>query len=102
MVIDLKIVKDILEQEVIEPMDHRFLNYEVKPFDSVVPTTANVAQEIWRRLESRFAAPSYALANVRLYETQDCYVDISKGGMAGWISPGVIVLQPLTACTPMR
>ena len=82
MVIDLKIVKDILEQEVIEPMDHRFLNYEVKPFDSVVPTTANVAQEIWRRLESRFAAPSYALANIRLYETQDCYVDISKGGMA--------------------
>jgi 6-pyruvoyltetrahydropterin/6-carboxytetrahydropterin synthase len=77
MVMDLKRVKEILEEEVVEPMDHRFLNYEVPPFDQIVPTTANVAREIWRRLESRFDGPDFRLARVRLYETPDLYIDIS-------------------------
>ena len=51
MIVDLKKLKDVLESEIVAPMDHRFLNYEVPPFDKVVPTTANVAREIWRRLE---------------------------------------------------
>ena len=50
MVFDLRELKEILNREVIEPMDHRFLNREVPPFDRVVPTTENVAIEIWRRL----------------------------------------------------
>ncbi|HEY7212208.1 MAG TPA: 6-carboxytetrahydropterin synthase [Bryobacteraceae bacterium] len=76
MVMDLKRVKDILEEEVVEPMDHRFLNREVPPFDRIVPTTANVAREIWRRLESRFDSPGFRLARLRLYETRDCFVEI--------------------------
>jgi 6-pyruvoyltetrahydropterin/6-carboxytetrahydropterin synthase len=33
MVFDLKRLKDVLQREVVEPMDHRFLNREVPPFD---------------------------------------------------------------------
>src|ERR1051325_9146453 len=46
MVLDLKELKDILNQEIVEPYDHRFLNYEVPPFDRVVPTTENLARDI--------------------------------------------------------
>src|ERR1700761_6008910 len=46
MVIDLKTLKDIMEEQIVAPMDHRFLNAEVKPFDKVVPTTVNLAHEI--------------------------------------------------------
>ncbi len=60
MVVDLKDVKDILNREVVDPMDHRHLNYEVPPFDKVVPTTENLAVEIWRRLEPQFARHSGA------------------------------------------
>jgi 6-pyruvoyltetrahydropterin/6-carboxytetrahydropterin synthase len=74
MVFDLKELKDVLNREVVEPMDHRFLNYEVKPFDRVVPTAENVAIEIWRRLQPRFNR-SVALKNVRLFETEDVFVD---------------------------
>src|ERR1700684_3179308 len=42
MVFDLRALKEILNEEVVEPMDHRFLNKEVAPFDHVVPTTENV------------------------------------------------------------
>ena len=78
MIVDLKKVKDILEDEVVGPMDHRFLNYEVPPFDKVVPTTANLAREIWRRLERKLSSASFSLARVRLYESADLYVDIVR------------------------
>ncbi len=75
MVFDLKKLKELIQRSVIDPMDHRFLNYEVPPFDKVVPTTENVAAEIWRRLEPHFEVGRARLNNVRLYETEDLYVD---------------------------
>jgi 6-pyruvoyltetrahydropterin/6-carboxytetrahydropterin synthase len=74
MVYDLKELKDVLNREVVGPMDHRFLNYEVPPFDRVIPTVENVALEIWRRLKPHFSG-GVRLANVRLYETEDLFVD---------------------------
>jgi 6-pyruvoyltetrahydropterin/6-carboxytetrahydropterin synthase len=78
MVIDLKELKDILENEVIGPMDHRFLNHEVAPFDKVVPTVANIASEIWRRIEHALKDRRFNLARVRLFETPDLYVDVLR------------------------
>ena len=75
MVFDMRELKQVLNEEVIEPMDHRFLNREVNPFDRVVPTTENVAIEIWRRIQPRLERPNARLKNVRLYETHDLYVD---------------------------
>jgi 6-pyruvoyltetrahydropterin/6-carboxytetrahydropterin synthase len=75
MVYDLKRLKEILNAEVVEPMDHRFLNHEVRPFDRVIPTTENLAREIWRRLDARFAAGPARLHAVRVYETEDLYAD---------------------------
>jgi 6-pyruvoyltetrahydropterin/6-carboxytetrahydropterin synthase len=78
MVVDLKRVKTLLEEEVIHPMDHRFLNYEVAPFDRIIPTAPNIAQEIWRRLEARLTGLDYSLSSVRLFETADLYVDVTR------------------------
>src|SRR5438067_8800529 len=69
MVFDLRELKEIINAEVVDPMDHRFLNHEVPPFDRVVPTTENIAIEIWGRLKRRLNAPSARLKNVRLFET---------------------------------
>ncbi len=75
MVFDLKRLKDVLQSEVLDPMDHRFLNCEVPPFDRIVPTTENLAIEIWRRLEQRLGGDGARLHAVRLYETEDLYVE---------------------------
>jgi 6-pyruvoyltetrahydropterin/6-carboxytetrahydropterin synthase len=75
MVFDLRRLKEIIHSEVVDPMDHRFLNHEIPPFDRVVPTTENIAVEIWRRLAAKIATPQARLKNVRLYETADLYVD---------------------------
>jgi 6-pyruvoyltetrahydropterin/6-carboxytetrahydropterin synthase len=79
MVFDLRELKEILTREVIEPMDHRFLNCEVPPFDRVVPTTENIAVEIWNRLAPSIGRENVRLKNVRLYETADLYVDYGGG-----------------------
>ena len=75
MIFDLKRLKDIIQKNIVKPMDHRFLNYEVPPFDRIVPTAENVAAEIWNRLAPNFNGGRVRLHNIRLYETEDLYVD---------------------------
>ena len=83
MIVDLKELKEIIEDEVAGPMDHRFLNREIEPFDKVIPTTANLAKEIWRRLDASLLKRlgKASLARIRLFETQDLYVDIVRADM---------------------
>jgi 6-pyruvoyltetrahydropterin/6-carboxytetrahydropterin synthase len=75
MVLDLKELKDILTREIVQPYDHRFLNFEVPPFDHEIPTTENIARDIWRRLDPQLTGEGHKLYSVRVYETADLYVD---------------------------
>jgi 6-pyruvoyltetrahydropterin/6-carboxytetrahydropterin synthase len=77
MIVDLKDVKTILNREVVDQMDHRYLNAEVLPFDTIVPTAENIAREIWRRLHPHFNSDDVQLRQVRLYETESLYVEYS-------------------------
>ena len=73
MVLDLKDLKKILEQEVLQVMDHRFLNKEVPEFRDRIPTTENLAIVIWERLQPKMKVAQ--LHRVRVYETPDLFVD---------------------------
>jgi 6-pyruvoyltetrahydropterin/6-carboxytetrahydropterin synthase len=77
MVFDLKRLKEVINERVVEPMDHRFLNSEVPPFDSVIPTPENIVREIWDRLEPKLRFPNARLHTVKLYETDDLFVEYS-------------------------
>ena len=72
-VVDLKELKEIMNREVIDAMDHRFLNKEVADFKDQIPTTENLAISIWRRLEPKLNLAE--LHRVRVYETPDLFVD---------------------------
>ena len=72
-VVDLKQLRDILDQEVVQVYDHRHLNLEVPEFAQLVPTTENIAVSIWRRLEGKI--PNARLHRVRVYETPDLFAD---------------------------
>jgi 6-pyruvoyltetrahydropterin/6-carboxytetrahydropterin synthase len=78
MIIDLKVLKDIINDLVVEPMDHRHLNHEVPPFDKLVPTLENLTREIWVRLAPNLRFSNARLHNIRLYETADLYADYSE------------------------
>ncbi len=72
-VVDLKQLKDILNDEVVEAMDHRHLNKEVPEFATRIPTTENLAIAIWERLAPRLKVAR--LHRVRVYEMPDLFVD---------------------------
>lgn len=73
MVMDLNQLKQILDRQVMERMDHRFLNYEVPELSGQIPTCENVAALIWRLLEPEIRPGR--LHRVRLWESRDLYVD---------------------------
>lgn len=75
MIVDLKDVKEVLHREVVDVMDHRYLNAEVPPFDKIVPTAENIARNIWERLYPHFNTAQVKLHQVRLYETENLFVD---------------------------
>lgn len=72
-VVDLKELKDVMHREVIDAMDHRFLNKEIAEFLDRIPTTENIAISIWNRLEPKLHVAQ--MHRVRLYETPDLFVD---------------------------
>jgi 6-pyruvoyltetrahydropterin/6-carboxytetrahydropterin synthase len=75
-VVDLKWLKDVIEQEVLAAYDHRHLNIEVPEFAGKVPTTENIAIEVWRRLElSVTGAGGASLSRVRVYETPEIFAE---------------------------
>jgi 6-pyruvoyltetrahydropterin/6-carboxytetrahydropterin synthase len=72
-VVDLKQLKDLMHSEVLDALDHRFLNKEIPEFFTLTPTTENIAIVCWQRLASRFTAAK--LHRVRVYETPDLFAD---------------------------
>ena len=72
-VVDLKQLKDTMNREVLDAMDHRFLNKEVPEFAQAIPTTENIAIAVWRRLAPKLKAAQ--LHRVRVYENPDLFVD---------------------------
>jgi len=66
MIANLGELDPFVEREIIEPFDHKYLNEEVAEFRNRVPTTENLAREIFRRLSVFRAAK---LERVRIEET---------------------------------
>ena len=74
-VIDLKILKDLISQEIETPFDHKNLNIEVPEFQQLNPTAENISVIIYNKLR-----PHIALSKdlkVTLYETPRNFVTYS-------------------------
>ncbi|MGA0965866.1 MAG: 6-pyruvoyl trahydropterin synthase family protein [Flavobacteriaceae bacterium] len=74
-VIDMKILKDLIQQEVEEAFDHKNLNEEVEDFFSLIPTAENIAVVIYKKLRPHLAAEQDL--SITLYETPRNYVTFS-------------------------
>jgi 6-pyruvoyltetrahydropterin/6-carboxytetrahydropterin synthase len=85
MVLNLADLKEILEREVMQRMDHRHLNYEVPELAGQIPTCENVARVIWQLLEPKITEGK--LHRVRLYEASDLFADCYRNGSNGAAKP---------------
>lgn len=74
MILDLKRLREILEDKVISVYDHRLLNREVEPFLHTVPTVENIAIDIWNRVAPCIVGRA-TLHSVRVHETSELSVE---------------------------
>jgi len=67
-VIDMKILKDIIDQKVVEKMDHKNLNLDVPEFKNLIPTTENIVIVCYNLIKE--ALPENLELHIQLYETE--------------------------------
>ncbi|WP_330441921.1 6-pyruvoyl trahydropterin synthase family protein [Flavobacterium sp. C4GT6] len=71
-VIDMKVLKDIINDEVEQPFDHKNLNVDVPEFRDLNPTAENIVVVIWNKIRKRIDAAMDI--EVILYETPRNFV----------------------------
>jgi len=67
-VIDLKLLKDIIESQVEDKFDHKNLNEDTEEFKNLIPTAENISVVIWKLIKAKLN-PEFDL-KIRLYETE--------------------------------
>ena len=72
-VIDLKKLKEILRQEIIQKVDHKHLNYDVDFLRDIIPTSENIVKVFWKLLESKVGRGR--LYSIRMHETENNMVE---------------------------
>lgn len=76
-VIDMKVLSDLIKEEVIEPFDHKNLNLDTEEFSQLNPSAENIAIVIYEKLRKKLNT-SLSL-KIRLYETERNFVEYPAG-----------------------
>ncbi|MDP2039310.1 MAG: 6-carboxytetrahydropterin synthase [Ignavibacteria bacterium] len=71
--IDLKLLKQIIIESIINKVDHKNLNLDVEFLAGKIPTAENIAIAIWDELENKI--PSGKLYSIKLLETENNYIE---------------------------
>ncbi|SDX85492.1 6-pyruvoyltetrahydropterin/6-carboxytetrahydropterin synthase [Lutibacter oricola] len=71
-VMDMKVLKKLIEKEIEEKFDHKNLNEEVEEFKDLNPTAENISVVIWNKLRSKIA--DNLELSITLYETPRNFV----------------------------
>ncbi|HLV40447.1 6-pyruvoyl trahydropterin synthase family protein [Xanthomarina sp.] len=74
-VIDMKILKELIKEEVEDAFDHKNLNIEIEAFKNLNPTAENIVVVIYNKLKPRLK--SNLELEVTLYETPRNFVSYS-------------------------
>ena len=72
MVIDMKILNEILQREIVRKVDHKHLNYDVDFLRGIIPTAENLAVQFWHILKNKI--DNGKLYEIKLFESANNYV----------------------------
>jgi len=70
MVMDLKKLKDLLEEQIVDRVDHKNLNVDVDFLKGVIPTTENLVASFWKLVDGKLS-PGCRLHEMRLWESDN-------------------------------
>ena len=72
-VLDLKLLKNIIRENILAKVDHKHLNFDVEFMKGIIPTAENIAVAVWNELVNTL--PSGKLFSVKIYETENNYAE---------------------------
>ena len=72
---NLKDLSTIIKTHITEKLDHKNLNLDIDFMKGMMTTTENVAITIWKQLEPHVKKLNCVLHCVKLYETQNNFVE---------------------------
>ena len=75
-VVDMKVLKKLIKQEVLERFDHKNLNLDTEEFKDLNPTAENIVRIIYEKLRPGID-PEHSL-RVTLYETKRNFVEYGE------------------------
>jgi 6-pyruvoyltetrahydropterin/6-carboxytetrahydropterin synthase len=78
-VVNLKDLGDLIKSDVIEILDHKNLNLDVKGLTNILPSTENLAIFIWDILIPKVKTMGADLHSVKLVETENNFVEYFGG-----------------------
>ncbi|MCB0481628.1 MAG: 6-carboxytetrahydropterin synthase [Flavobacteriales bacterium] len=67
-VMDLKLLKNLIENEICKYLDHKNLNEQIPEFKELNPTAENISVIIWNKLRPKI--PQHLSLEVELFETE--------------------------------
>jgi len=76
-VLDVAVLREIVEEAVVRVLDHRNLNLDVAWFRDRIPSAENIAVFCWEQIAPRL--PAGRLKLLRLWETPRNYVEYDGG-----------------------
>lgn len=71
--IDLKILKEIINEEIINKVDHKHLNIDVEMFNGIITSLENIAAVFWKQLENKITGAK--LHKIKIFETENNWVE---------------------------
>jgi 6-pyruvoyltetrahydropterin/6-carboxytetrahydropterin synthase len=74
-VVDLLRLGKLIREEVIEEIDHKNLNVDVYFMKGIIPSTENLAIEIWKILVPKINNLGASLHSIKLFETENNFVE---------------------------
>lgn len=78
-VINLKDLSEIINDEVIEPLDHKNLNLDVPFLKGIMASTENIAVQVWDRIKIPIEKAGGVLSKIKLVETENNFVEYYGG-----------------------
>lgn len=75
-VLPLPEFEEVVRREVIDRLDHKHLNADVREFQSVNPSVENIAKTIWGYLHGKLGTAQ--MKRVRVWETAKTYAEYSE------------------------
>ena len=74
-VMNLKVLSKLINEQIIEKIDHKNINIEVDFMKGRIPSSENLAIAIWEQLESPIRKLGIELHSIKLEETENNFVE---------------------------